>query len=242
MAALKEGMCVSLLVIVPTRNRRANCERMLKSFSETSGEDTDILFISDPDDQETYEGMDWGPALHATMDPGGSFISKLNHGWDAFSGVYDAYLAAGDSNVFITPGWDAILLKALDDLGSGWVYPENRRRNDIPEMWLASADVTEELGWLAPPEVGMYYGDNIISDLGKRSGLLRYVPDAVIEHRHYSVFPETDYDETYRRAETTWGKRDLAAFQEWRGTRMPHQVAQLRRRFNKDIRWVLGKV
>jgi hypothetical protein len=232
---------VSLLVIVPTRSRRANCERMLESFSETASEDTDILFISDPDDQDTYEGMDWGHALHAVMDPRGSFITKLNHGWEAFPG-YDAYMAAGDSNVFITPGWDVILLKALGDLGCGWVYPENKRRNDVPEMWLASAGITGELGWLAPPEVGMYYGDNIISDLGRRSGLLRYVPEAVIEHRHYSVFPETGYDETYRVAETTWGKRDLAAFQEWRATRMPHQVAQLRRRFNKDVSWVLGKI
>ena len=58
----------SLLVIVPTRGRRANCERLLESFQETSA-CADITFITDPDDQDTYEGMDWGPAMHAVLDP-----------------------------------------------------------------------------------------------------------------------------------------------------------------------------
>ena len=233
----------TLLVIVPVRGRRANCERILASFRETAAV-ADIMFISDPDDQDTYADMDWGDAIHAVMDPRGSFITKLNHGADAFTGVYDAFMAVGDSNVFITPGWDTILLGVLaDELGgSGWVYPENRRRNDVPEMWLASADVVDALGWFAPPYVGMYYGDNIIAELGKRAGMIRYVPAALIEHRHYSVFPGVAHDQTYKDAEDTWGGRDLQAFQEWRVVQAANEVAVLRRRFNPDRQWVLDRV
>jgi hypothetical protein len=216
---------------------------MLKSFTETASDGTDILFISDPDDQETYAGMDWGPALHAVMDPRGSYTEKLNHGWEAFADNYDAFMCLGDSNVFITPGWDAILGKALADLGgNGWVYPENGRRRDIPEHWLASASVVKALGWFAPPHVKMYYGDNSIADLGKRSGLIRFVPAAVIEHRHYSVDPGTAHDQTYKDAEDTWGASDLQAYREWQAGIMQHQVSRLRREFNSDVAWILGKV
>ena len=37
------------------------------------------------------------------MDPRGTYIKKLNHGAEAFAGMYDAYMCLGDSNVFITP-------------------------------------------------------------------------------------------------------------------------------------------
>jgi hypothetical protein len=233
----------TLLVIVPARGRRGNCERMLGSFRETSSPGTGILFLTDPDDQDTYAGVDWGDAMHAVMEPRGSYIEKLNHGWRVFAGDYDAFMCLGDSNVFITPGWDTILLKALEDMGGhGWVYPENGRRRDIPEHWLASASVTGALGWFAPPYTGMYYGDNIIGELGKRSGLIRYVPEAVIEHRHYAVCEETVRDATYREAEDTWGAPDLAAFREWLGNQAKNEVSVLRRAFSPDVRWVLSRV
>ena len=231
-----------LLVIVPARARRANCERMLKSFTETASPGTDILFLTDPDD-DAYDGMDWGDALHAVMEPRGSYIEKLNHGQEAFAGAYGAYMCLGDSNVFITPAWDKILLKALEDMGGhGWVYPENGRRRDVPEHWLASADVIEALGWFAPPYTSMYYGDNIVGELGKRAGLIRYVPGAVITHKHYTVDAETAYDATYKTAEDTWGAPDLAAFQAYRASQLANEVSVLRRNFNPDCAWVLSRV
>jgi hypothetical protein len=48
---------MNILVMVPTRGRRAQCERLLESFRETTS-DADLLFIIDDDDEETYEGLD----------------------------------------------------------------------------------------------------------------------------------------------------------------------------------------
>ena len=78
--------------------------------------------------------------------------------------------------------------------------------------------------------------------IGKRTGLIRYCPDAVIEHRHYSVCPETVHDETYREAEEAHGTADLNAFQQWRADVMPYEVARLRRKYSRDVDWVLGRV
>jgi hypothetical protein len=148
-----------------------------------------------------------------------------------------------DDHVFRTPAWDKLMLDALEDLGgSGWVYPDDKRRNDVPEIWMCSSDVVKTLGWFANPAVEHYYLDNSIAELGKRAGLIRWCPQAVIEHLHYSVCKDTERDAVYSETEAAFGEKDLAAWQEWRASKLAHEVAVLRREFSPDVAWVLGKV
>lgn len=237
-------MCVTtLLVIVPTRSRPAQCARLLDSFRATtrSGQ-TEILFITDGDD-DSYDEMDWGDAAHAAITPRAYLTAKLNTAGLAHAPLYDTLMFCGDDHVFLTPGWDEILLAELARMGgTGWVYPEDGRRADIPEIWLASSDLVQELGWLAPPWQAHFYCDNVIADLGVHAGLIRYVPEAVIEHRHYSVCEQTEHDSLYSETEEKFGASDLEAFRGWRAGAFTAQVAQLRRAFNPDVRWLLASV
>jgi hypothetical protein len=216
-------------------------ERLLESYDKNT-DFAEMAFIIDPDDQETYEGIDWKDTIHGVLDPRGSLGEKLNHSADSLVEGYDALMFVADDHVFRTPGWDTILMKALKEMGgSGFVYPDDRRRNDIPETVLISSDVIKALGYFAPPTLKHYYQDNAWAELGKRSGLIKFVPEVVIEHLHYSVCAETQKDETYSYAEATWGASDLQAFQEWRESRMPIEVSMLRRKFSPDVKWVLSK-
>jgi hypothetical protein len=231
-----------MLVMVPTRGRRENCERLLKSFTETASPGTDLLFILDPDD-DSYDGVDWGDAATAVLEPREYLVGKLNKTALAMADVYDVLMWVGDDNVFVTPGWDRIMLAALEDLGgTGWVYPDDKRRSDVPEHWMCSSDLVKTLGWYANPAMGHFYIDNTIAELGKRSGLIRWCPEAVVEHLHYSVAPQTVRDELYLSTEDRFGASDLAAFQEYRVNQLPHDVALLRRKFSKDVHWVLSRV
>jgi hypothetical protein len=231
-----------LLVMVPTRGRRAQCERLLESFTETAT-CSDIAFITDPDDQDTYAGMDWGAAACGVLDPRQFLSGKLNATAAAMAGTYPVLMWVADDHVFRTPGWDKLMLGALEDLGgSGWVYPDDKRRNDVPEIWMCSSDVVKALGWFANPAVEHYYLDNSIAELGKRAGLIRWCPQAVIEHLHYSVCKDTEHDAVYSETEAAFGEKDLAAWQEWRASKLAHEVAVLRREFSPDVRWVLSKV
>jgi hypothetical protein len=231
----------SLLVMVPIRGRRALCERMLKSFIETTDE-ADLLFILDEDDKDTYEGMDWGPANTAVLDPRMPIGPKFNHVAPVVADKYDALMGCGDDQVFRTPHWDTIMLKVLADMGgTGWVYPDVKRRNDIPEISVVSSDIVRFLGWFNSPTQDHYYADNIIGDLGRRTSLLRFCPEVVIEHLHYSV-SDAERDETYRYAEETWGASDQKAYHEWRRTTMAQEVAALRREFNPDVKWLFSKI
>lgn len=229
-----------LLVMVPTRGRREQCENLLDNFTKTAT-CADLLFITDPDDT-SYAGMDWGPATVATLEPREYLSGKLNTTGMAMADLYPVLAWMGDDCVPITPGWDKLLLDALEDLGgTGWVYPDDKRRNDVPEHWMVSSDVVKALRWFANPAVNHFYLDNSIAELGKRAGLIRWCPEAVVEHRHYSITPGVEHDETYKSTEDMFGDSDLAAFQEWRTSQLANEVSVLRRNFSPDVAWVLSR-
>lgn len=237
-----------LLVIVPTRGRRGNCERLLASFAETAT-CSDLLFVTDEDDRDTYAGVDWGAAAAAELAPREYLVGKLNKVALAFTGTYKVIMWAGDDCLFHPPAeeggpaWDRALLDLLAEMGgSGWVYPDGRRRQDVPEHWACSSDVIAELGWFANPAVQHFYLDNSVAELGKRAGLIRYCPQAVVSHEHYTVTPGVERDETYSSTEEMFGGSDLAAFHQWRAEVMPYEVARLRRAFSPDVSWVLSRV
>ena len=231
-----------LVILVPTRGRRENCERFLAAFKDTAT-CSDLVFITDPGDP-AYEGMDWGEAVQAVLDPREYLVGKLNKTALAMADLYRVIAWFGDDCVPRTQGWDRLMLDLLDGEmgGTGWVYADDKRRQDVPEHWMCSSDIVKELGWYANPLLDHFYIDNVIAELGKRSGLIRFCPEAVVEHMHYSVAAETAHDEVYQTTEEKFGAADLQAFQQWRADQMPYDVARLRRKFSRDVAWVLGKV
>ena len=214
--------------------------RCIASFRETRAlESTDLVLVVDDDDDSCADVKD----TDKITAPRGTLVTAVNGAAAFLAPHYDALLLAADDLVFVTPGWDRLMLAALEEMGgTGIVYPDGKRRYDVPEHPLISSDWIRELGHFAEPSLAHFYVDNCWAELGKRSGLIRYCPDAVIEHRHYSVCAETPHDETYREAEASFGKKDLDAYQEWRANALPFEVAKLRRQFNPDVQWLLSKV
>jgi hypothetical protein len=231
-----------LLVMVPTRGRRAQCERFLESFAATST-CADLLFILDADD-DAYAGMEWGDAATAVLEPREYLVGKLNKTAAAMADLYPVLAWFGDDCVPTTPGWDALMLATLEkDLGGhGWVYPDDKRRQDVPEHWMVSSDVVQALGWFANPVLDHYFIDNSVADLGKRADMIRWCPQAVVEHKHYSVNADTEHDDLYKETEDNFGDSDLKAFHEWRSSQLANEVSVLRRNFSPDLAWVLSRV
>lgn len=233
---------MSLLIIVPTRGRRKQAERLLDSYEKNTSF-AEMMFVLDPDDEDTYEGMDWKSATHGTLSPRESLSGKLNQTAMAFKDDFDALMFVADDHVFRTEGWDTVMMGKLKEIGgSGILYPDDKRRTDIPEIVLISSDIVKALGQFAEPMMKHYYLDNAWADLGKRAGLLRFVPEVIIEHLHYQVDPSAVRDETYSYAEETWGVSDQKAFFEWRANVLPLQAALLQRKFNPDRAWILSKI
>ena len=233
----------SLLVMLPIRSRPEKIPGVIKSFEETTTRDTtELLFISDGDD-DSYKDTDFGGHGHAVLTPREYLIPKMNRTALSMAGDYDAIMSAQDDNIFVTPGWDDIMLKVLEGMGgTGMVYPDDKRRQDIPEIIMISTNIITGLDWFAAPFLNHYYADHVWSDLGRGAGLLRFVPEAVVEHKHYSVSADTPYDSLYHETEDKFGAADLEAYRQWHATLRPFQVSQLRRKFNPDVSWLLSKI
>jgi glycosyltransferase involved in cell wall biosynthesis len=229
-----------LCVMLPTRKRPELARRCIDSFRETKTLDsTDLILVVD-DDDGSYADFTDCDKITLTR---GTLVTAVNGAAEFLAPHYDALFLAADDLVFVTKGWDEILLRALEDLGgTGIVFPDGKRRYDVPEHPVISSDFIGEMGHFAEPSLGHFYVDNVWAELGKRTGLIRFVPEAVIEHRHYSVDPETVHDEVYREAEKAHGGPDLAAFHAWRAERMPFEVSRLRRKFNPDVAWVTSRI
>lgn len=227
--------------MLPTRKRPDMARQCIESFRDTKTlGSTDLILITDDDDDSYDEGFADVDKITATR---GTLITAVNAAASVLALNYDALFLAADDLVFQTPGWDEILLGSLADLGgTGIVFGDDKRRYDVPEHPLISSDWVRELGHFAEPSLAHFYCDNVWAELGKRAGLIRYCPEVVIEHRHWQVYADTAHDETYREAEVAHGDPDLAAFHAWRADRMPYEVARLRRRFSKDVAWVLSRV
>jgi hypothetical protein len=236
------GKRMTVLVIVPIRKRPQLLEHFIDTF-EATAQNSDLIFVRDGDD-DSYDGFDFRGHGVVEIDPRATVVQKLNETAKNMIDNYDHFIGFGDDCEFVTKGWDVKLVSALNDMGgSGWVYANNGRRTDIPEAWLVSADVVKFLGWYAYPHLCHYYVDNVISDLGKRSDLIRFVPDVSIPHHHYSVPGGVPKDELYSEAEQLFGQRDLQTYQQWRGGNLcAADVSRLRREFNPDVKWILTKV
>jgi len=228
--------------MIPTRGRPEQCARLIESFEKTT-DDADLLFLTDADDH-SYDDMDWKGHACIITDPRPTVVQKLNNAALQFIDDYDRMVWYADDNEFVTPHWDTLMQKTLDEMGgSGWVYSYDHRRTDIPETWMVSSDITRELGWFANPVLSLYYVADSIAVLGKRASLLRFCREAEVPHHHYEVDPDTKYDDTYKEHEMLFGKRDFTIYQAWASSsQVSVLVSRLRAKFNPDVKWVLGKV
>ena len=218
-----------LLVLLPVRHRRENAIRCTASFAATA-DDAEMLVISDADDG-SYDGIEWPARVRAqVLDEWMPVVPKVNKAAMEQAAAYKAIFIVGDDCVFRTPGWDTIMMKALDGMGgTGIVYPDDLRRQDVPENWCTSTDIIRALGWFGNPVLLHYWTDNTWAEIGQRAGCIRFCPDAIVEHQHYSVNPATRYDAVYQSTEQKFGQRDAQAFQEWKRSQMHADVAAVKK-------------
>lgn len=223
-----------LLVIVPSRGRVERLREFLSCFEKTRTIKTDVAIALDNDEPQMegyqklladYKSGDWliqfqGP--RKTITPWINYIAREE------VDNYRAMCVMGDDNVPISTGWDRDLMAAIEDLGDiGFSYPDDKRRNDIPELCVISTKIIKALGWLCQPSLRHFYVDNVWGDLGTGANCIKYCPEVIIEHRHYHVDPTQTRDMTYAQSEVHGGL-DSINYQKWREEQMVQDVAKIR--------------
>jgi hypothetical protein len=229
-----------LLVVIPSRGRPTQLATTLGALFGQSKSGTDAIVATDDDDlaHAEYErvitsvaGLSAGRLSWVTgaRDTLTGWTNKL-----ALSHLdgYRAFCSMGDDHVPVTEGWDKLLLDAIESLGgTGMVYPDDKRRDDVPECIVMSSEIIKALGWMMEPSLRHFWVDNVWADIGRETGLLKYCPEVVVEHRHYLTPGEPGRgvirDATYAEAENLSNFSDVPVYEEWKRERMAGDVAKV---------------
>lgn len=214
-----------LVLLVPSRGRPLNVERLVASCAKTCRADTVIHFGFDEDDRFLADNLAAADGCPAVIGPRMGLAAWTNRLAFAHPGEDASWLCSiGDDMVPLTDGWDEKLCEAAGP--NGMAYPNDRRRDDIPECCVIGAAVVRALGWMCEPSLAHWYVDAVWADLGRGAGRLRYLPDTVVEHRHPNVTGQPG-DSTYWEAAGSMSA-DLAAYQKWRMRRMRTDIETVR--------------
>jgi len=215
-----------LVVLVPSRGRPANITRLRKAVAATAELATVLHFGFDNDDPYLTDNiMAAGPCLFTTADR--MHLAAWTNHLAGYHGEARYLASMGDDMVPVTPGWDRLLIREQEVIGGGFTYPDDGRRNDIPEMCVIDTRITEALGWMCEPHLTHWYVDNVWRDLGTGAGCLSYLPDVTVRHLHPNVPGGDKPDRTYNDAAESYDS-DLAAYQRWRLYRMARDIRTVR--------------
>lgn len=210
-----------LAVLVPSRGRPANLERLIRAVHQTARGRTHVLAGVDRDDPQLDAYLDLRKRLLLPSD--GIRVSENRRNLVQWTnrlayltkGMYRFYASLGDDMIPKTPGWDIKLMDAIDEdfAGTGIAYPWDGIRDDIPEAYVISADLVDTLGWVMQPSLQHFYNDNVWADIGHGARCIRQLRGVIIDHANVgtgrAVVDQTALDNGQRIAP------DKEAYEAW---------------------------
>lgn len=222
---------MSILMIIPTRNRPNNIRELVSSWLDTSNSgESELLIAVDDDDLKLseYQSLVLPEDVHLIVGPRLRLGGTLNRLAIMNAPFYDSLGFMGDDHRFRTPGWDIKFNIALYMLGKyGIVYGNDLLQGEaLPTAVVLSSDIVKVLGYMAPPGLIHFYLDNFWKDLGNFIGTIKYFPDVIIEHMHPGAGKapsDTGYQEV-----NTFDEADHARYDEYLATQFAEDVRKLR--------------
>lgn len=190
-----------MCVVVPTRGRPQNLERLRDVFIETKTE-AELFAVMDLDDPKVGEYSNRFYNMLQHNQTGGSvkamayaFKELLNEG---MFGHFDFFMFMGDDSVPRTQHWDRLIIKPL--IGkTGIAYGNDLIQGaELPTACCLTRDIAEGLTKYGWPEATHLYIDNFMKQLGIDIGALYYNPEIIIEHMH-PIAKKAKNDEGYMR-------------------------------------------
>jgi len=216
-------MAMKMCVVVPSRGRPENAERLAQAFKDTNTE-ADLYIVIDNDDpkwneyakSENYKKL---PADNKT----GGCAKSLNTGAVYLLDItkfplYDYFVFMGDDHIPRTQGWDKAFIQALGQ-NTGIVYGDDLLQGaNLPTAFGMSRDLVNELRGMTFPGCVHLFFDNFVKQLGLDLEYLKYLPDVIIEHLH-PIAGKAEMDEGYARVnQPKWYENDLLTLQKYLGS------------------------
>jgi glycosyltransferase involved in cell wall biosynthesis len=213
-------MAMKMCVVVPSRGRPENADRLAKAFINTNA-DADLYIVVDNDDPKwnEYAKNESYTMLPADNKTGGCAAS-LNTGAVLLLDItkfplYDYFVFMGDDHLPRTQGWDKAFIQALDH-DAGIAYGNDLLQSEnLPTAYATTREVVNQLRGMTFPGCIHLFFDNFVKQLGIDLGCLKYLPDVIIEHLH-PVAGKAEMDEGYARVnQPKWYEEDLLTLQKY---------------------------
>lgn len=213
-------MAMKMCVVVPSRGRPENAERLAQAFKDTNTE-ADLYIVIDNDDpkwneyakSENYKKL---PADNKT----GGCAKSLNTGAVYLLDItkfplYDYFVFMGDDHLPRTENWDKAFIQALKS-DTGIVYGNDLLQGEnLPTAFGMNRNLVNELRGMTFPGCVHLFFDNFVKQLGIDLGNLIYLPEVIIEHLH-PVAGKAEMDEGYARVnQPKWYENDLLTLQKY---------------------------
>ena len=213
-------MAMKMCVVVPSRGRPENADRLAKAFIDTNTE-ADLYFVVDNDDPRwvEYTNHDRYKVLPADNKTGGCAAS-LNTGAILLLDItkfplYDYFVFMGDDHIPRTQKWDKAFIQALGH-NTGIVYGDDLLQGaNLPTAFMMNRELVNELRGMTFPGCIHLFFDNFVKQLGLDLNYLKYLPNVIIEHLH-PVAGKAEMDEGYARVnQPKWYEQDLLILQRY---------------------------
>ncbi len=203
-----------LAVLVPSRGRPGNINRLVEAMGETCRGDTTLVVGLDEDDPTRGE---YWPAFADTENrepvvrPPQRLVAWLNELATERADDYRFLGHIGDDNVPRTVGWDVRIMESLernlfcfgDDLDPG------REKGSLSIHVFMRSEVVRKLGYMGPPAIQHMYVDPVWFAWGQATSI-EFLEDVVLEHLHYSL-GRSPLDDSYEHS-TGLIPQDCAAY------------------------------
>lgn len=194
-----------LLLVVPSRGRPQNIQRLLQCMADTCTVETDLLVGLDADDPSLPEYLTledvypWRSIIEPNLHQVVAWINRL-----AVPEVdnYRNIGQIGDDNVLRTKNWDKVVCDTLSRPDIRFCFGDDaypgRIAGSLSCHVFMRSSVVKALGYMGPPSIRHMYVDPVWMAWGRATGI-QYLPDIDVEHLHYSCGKSAG-DESYNRS------------------------------------------
>jgi hypothetical protein len=174
-----------IALVCVTRNRPEGAQAVYETWRETSTGESELWIAIDEDQSSLYPRI---PGVHYDVRPRKRMIPRFNELAIDLAKEYAHVGFLGDDHRIRTSGWDEKVLDAMD-ANNGWgiVYGDDKLQGEaLATAAVVSSNIIRTLGYICPVGLAHLCMDSFWMDIGRDTGCLKYLPDVVIEHMHWS--------------------------------------------------------
>ena len=192
--------------MLPSRGRSQNIHRLIDAYDKTDATTPVWLRLDDDDPNQEYHHENWtveiGPRL-----PLSEIYAEVYRKFP--DSKFFGFIA--DDVVPITPHWDIRLIEAAGH--DGMAVPAGGDSTGGCPHFVLGGDLVRSVGWLALPGLNRLYIDTVWHDIAEKRGVLRYMPEIVLEHHHFSNRLAL-FDATYKKSSII-KENDKRLYERW---------------------------